>query len=69
MYRLKMEMEDLALKHLEPEVLRRAEQKDHRPAKRTQKDIDDFIRVINQHLGREYRGAGLRPDQELLFHL
>ncbi|MCK4812779.1 MAG: bifunctional (p)ppGpp synthetase/guanosine-3',5'-bis(diphosphate) 3'-pyrophosphohydrolase [Candidatus Marinimicrobia bacterium] len=53
MYRIKMEMEDLALKHLEPRIYKELNQKitDHK--KRSQNDIDDFIHLINTYLKEE----------------
>ncbi|MFO7841705.1 MAG: bifunctional (p)ppGpp synthetase/guanosine-3',5'-bis(diphosphate) 3'-pyrophosphohydrolase [Fidelibacterota bacterium] len=53
MYRIKMEMEDLALKQLEPEIYEELHKKIIAQQKRTQRDIDDFIRMINNYLKEE----------------
>ncbi len=53
MYRIKMEMEDLALKHLEPEIYKELNQEIIDRKKRSQNDIDDFIHLINTYLKEE----------------
>jgi GTP pyrophosphokinase len=53
MYRIKMEMEDLALKYIDPEVYKELNQKIADQQKRSQKDIDDFIKLININLAKE----------------
>ena len=53
MYRIKMEMEDLALKYIDPEVYEELNQKIADQQKRSQKDIDDFIKLININLAKE----------------
>jgi GTP diphosphokinase / guanosine-3',5'-bis(diphosphate) 3'-diphosphatase len=53
MYRLKMEIEDLALKHLEPEIYAELTEKIIAQKKRSQKDIDEFITMITAYLKEE----------------
>jgi GTP pyrophosphokinase len=53
MYRIKMEMEDLALKHLDPQVYEELNERITAQTKRSQKDIDDFIDMINSYLKEE----------------
>jgi len=53
MYRIKMEMEDLALKHLEPEIYEELNQRITAQKKRSQHDIDEFIKLINSYLKEE----------------
>ncbi len=53
MYRIKMEMEDLALKHLDPEVYEELNQRITAQKKRSQHDIDEFIKLINSYLKEE----------------
>lgn len=53
MYRIKMEMEDLALRYLDPEVYKELNEKITAQKKRSQKDIDDFITMMNSYLAKE----------------
>ncbi|MFA6618985.1 MAG: bifunctional (p)ppGpp synthetase/guanosine-3',5'-bis(diphosphate) 3'-pyrophosphohydrolase [Candidatus Neomarinimicrobiota bacterium] len=53
MYRIKMEMEDLALKYLDPEAYNELSEKVIAQKKRSQNDIDDFIAMINSYLDKE----------------
>ena len=53
MYRIKMEMEDLALKHLDPEVYKELNDRIEAQTKRSQNDIDEFIGMINSYLKKE----------------
>ncbi len=53
MYRIKMEMEDLSLKYLDPEVYKELNERITAQKKRSQKDIEDFIEMINGYLAEE----------------
>lgn len=52
-YRIKMEMEDLALKHLEPEIYAELDEQITAQKKRSEKDIEDFIELIESYMQTE----------------
>jgi GTP diphosphokinase / guanosine-3',5'-bis(diphosphate) 3'-diphosphatase len=54
MYRIKMEMEDLALKHLDPKIYQELEERITAQKKRSHRDIDEFIKLINKYLEEEH---------------
>lgn len=53
MYRIKMEMEDLALMYLDPEIYKELNENIAAQKKRSEKDIEDFIAMINAYLTEE----------------
>ncbi len=53
MYRIKMEMEDLSLKYLNPEIYKELNERIDDQKKRSQHDIDDFISLIQKYIGEE----------------
>ncbi|MBN2781208.1 MAG: bifunctional (p)ppGpp synthetase/guanosine-3',5'-bis(diphosphate) 3'-pyrophosphohydrolase [Candidatus Marinimicrobia bacterium] len=53
MYRIKMEMEDLALKYLDPEIYQELDERITAQKKRYEHDIEDFVSLINTYLKEE----------------
>ena len=53
MYRIKMEMEDLSLKYLNPKIYKELTERINDQKKRSRQDIDDFVNLIQKYIAEE----------------